>query len=112
MHSVFVHSDDLSNQALGTSGVISGRGAISVVYTMPMEDTNSMYEKISALLIPKEIRESGGFYNVAKELSNKENSKMTFSFPENQELHQDQYLDSFSGIYTSDLRAYIPPNQR
>ena len=79
LHSVFVHSDDQSNQALGTSGIISGRGAISVVYTMPMEDTNSMYEKISALLLPKEIRDSGGFYNVAKELSNKENAKMTFS---------------------------------
>lgn len=79
LHSVFVHSDDQSNQALGTSGVISGRGAISVVYIMPMEDTNSMYEKISAVLLPKEIRESGGFYNVAKELSNKENAKMTFS---------------------------------
>lgn len=79
LHSVFVHSDDQSNQALETSGIISGRGAISVVYTMPMEDTNSMYEKISALLLPKEIRESGGFYNVAKELSNKENSKITFS---------------------------------
>ena len=79
LHSVFVHSDDQSNKALETSGVISGRGMISVVYIMPMEDTNSMYEKISALLLPKEIRESGGFYNVAKELSNKENAKMTFS---------------------------------
>ena len=78
-HSVFIHSDDKPNQALGTSGIISGRGAISVVYTMPMEDTDSMYEKISSLLLPKEIRESGGFYNVAKELSNKENAKMTFS---------------------------------
>ena len=78
-HSVFVHSDDQSNSALGTSGVISGRGAISVVYTMPMEDTDSMYEKVSALLLPREIRESGGFYSVARELSGKENAKMTFS---------------------------------
>ena len=79
LHSVFVHSDDQSNQALETSGVISGRGAISVVYTMPMEDTSSMYEKVSALLLPREIRDSGGFYGVAKELSSEENSKITFS---------------------------------
>lgn len=79
LHSVFLHSDDQPNQALGTSGVISGRGTISVVYTMPMEDTSSMYEKISALLLPKVIRESGGFYNVARDLSSKENAKMTFS---------------------------------
>jgi len=46
---------------------------------MPMEDTDSMYEKISAILIPKIIRDGGGFYDVAKELSFEENSKMTFS---------------------------------
>jgi len=44
-----------------------------------MEDTGSMYEKISALLLPKTIRESGGFYDVAKNLSKEEKSKMTFS---------------------------------
>ena len=78
-HSVFLHSNDDINEALETSGVISGTGTISAVYTMPMEDTNSMYEKISAILLPKIIRERGGFYDVAKDLSFEENSKMTFS---------------------------------
>ncbi len=78
-HSVYVHTNDESNVALETSGVVSGRGMVSAVYTMPMEDTNSMYEKISAILIPKIIRDGGGFYNVAKDLSNDENSKITFS---------------------------------
>jgi len=78
-HSVFVHSDDETNRALGTSGVVSGRGMVSAVYTMSMEDTNSMYEKISAILVPKIIRDGGGFYDVAKDLSFDENSKMTFS---------------------------------
>ena len=78
-HSVFLHSNDDINEALETSGVISGTGTISAVYTMPMEDTNSMYEKISAILLPKIIRERGGFYDVAKDLSFEENSEMTFS---------------------------------
>ena len=78
-HSVFIHSNDDINEALETSGVISGTGTISAVYTMPMEDTYSMYEKISAILLPKIIREGGGFYDVAKNLSFEENSKMTFS---------------------------------
>ena len=78
-HSVFVHTDDKSNQALETSGTISGKGVISAVYTLPMEDTNSMYEKVSATLIPKIIREGGGFYDIAKKLSFDENAKMTFS---------------------------------
>lgn len=78
-HSVFVHTDDKSNQALETSGTISGKGTISAVYTLPMEDTNSMYEKVSAILIPKIIRDAGGFYDVAKKMSFDENAKMTFS---------------------------------
>ena len=78
-HSVFIHSNDDINKALETSGVISGAGTISAVYTMPMKDTYSMYEKISAILLPKIIREGGGFYDVAKDLSFEENSKMTFS---------------------------------
>ena len=78
-HSVFIHTQDESNRALETSGVVSGRGTVSAVYTMPMEDTDSMYEKISGLLIPKVIRDEGGFYDVAKDLSTEENAKMTFS---------------------------------
>ena len=78
-HSVFLHTDDETNIALETSGVVSGSGIVSVVYTMPMEDTNSMYEKISVMLVPKIIRDGGGFYDVAKGLSFEENAKMTFS---------------------------------
>ncbi len=78
-NSVFIQTNDELGKALETSGVISGSGTISAVYTMPMEDTGSMYEKISALLLPKIIRDSGGFYDIAKNLSKEENSKVTFS---------------------------------
>ena len=78
-HSVYVHHRDESNIALDTSGVISGKGIVSAVYTMPKEDTYSMYEKFSAILIPKIIRDAGGFYNVAKNLSIDEDSQMTVS---------------------------------
>jgi hypothetical protein len=78
-HSTFIQTNDEMNSAFETSGIISGRGTVSAVYTMPMEDTASMYEKISVLLISKAIRESGGFYDVAKSLSKEEKSKVTFS---------------------------------
>lgn len=78
-HSVFIHHRDGTNVALDTSGVVSGRGTVSVVYTMPQEATDSMYEKISAILVPKVIRESGGFYDSAISLSKDERSRMTFS---------------------------------
>ena len=76
---VFIHTAAETNQVLDTSGIISGTGTISVVYTMPMEDTYSMYEKMSSMLISKQIRESGGFYNIARNLSTEENAKMSFS---------------------------------
>ena len=78
-HSIFIQSGDEMSKALETSGSISGKGTVSAVYTMPMEDTGSMYEKISALLLPREIRNNGGFYDIAKNLSKEENAKMTFS---------------------------------
>ncbi|GKS67882.1 hypothetical protein YTPLAS73_14290 [Nitrosarchaeum sp.] len=78
-HSIFIQSGDEMSKALETSGSISGKGTVSAVYTMPMEDTSSMYEKISALLLPREIRDKGGFYDVAKNLSREDNAKMTFS---------------------------------
>ena len=76
---VFIHTSDKSNEVFETSGIISGTGTISAVYTMPMESTDSMYGKISAMLLSKQIRESGGFYNISKKLANEENSKMSFT---------------------------------
>jgi hypothetical protein len=76
---IFIHTSAETNQVLDTSGTISGTGAISAVYTMTMEDTHSMYEKISSILVSKQIRESGGFYNIARNLSTEENAKMSIS---------------------------------
>ena len=76
---VYIHTNDDTNQALDTSGIISGTGTISAVYTMPMEDTGSMYGKLSSMLLSKSIRDGGGFYDTAKILSMKQNAKMSFS---------------------------------
>jgi len=78
-HSVFIHSDDKINRELETSGIISGRGIVSAVYTMPKSDTSFLYEKLSAILLPKQIRESGGFLEVAKKISDDSISSVTFS---------------------------------
>lgn len=78
-NSAFVNVDDTTNKSLETSGAVSGRGTISVSYTMDNQDTSSMYEKMSAILLAKPIRDSGGFYSTAQELSKIDNSKMTVS---------------------------------
>ena len=76
---IYIHSDAETNELLDTSGIISGRGTISAVFTMPMEETESMYGKLSSMLISSSIRENGGFYEVAKTLARDPNAKMSFS---------------------------------
>jgi chorismate mutase len=76
---VYIHTNDDVNQILDTSGIISGGGTISAVYTMPMEDTGLMYGKLSSMLLSKSIKDGGGFYDTAKILSMKQNAKMSFS---------------------------------
>jgi hypothetical protein len=103
LHSTFIQPSDETNTALETSGVISGKGTISAVYTMPMEDTYSMYEKISGILIPKAIRDSGGFYDAARNLSTEENAKMTLSIIplDSKSLLQLRISTSYSGLAPS-----------
>ena len=104
-HSVYIHTEGETNLELETSGVVSGKGTVSVTYTMPKEDTNSMYEKISAILIPSAIRESGGFYDIAKKLSSEDNAAMTFSIlpKENSSLYQIKLSVDYPGLSNYDL---------
>jgi hypothetical protein len=76
---VYIHTSDQANQDLDTSGVISGAGVISAVYTMPMQDTHYLYQKISTMLISKEIRDGKGFYNIGRNMSTEDNSKTAYS---------------------------------
>lgn len=78
-HSVFIHYDDKTNQALETQGQVSGRGTVSAVYTAPYQSTDFMFNRISAPLIPSQIRNLGGFYDIAQTLSKDDSSTVTFT---------------------------------
>ncbi|MGI0089084.1 MAG: hypothetical protein ACREAF_01900 [Nitrosopumilaceae archaeon] len=78
-HSVFIHVEDTINRELETSGTISGRGTISAVYVVPKYDTSYLFDGLSTILIPDQIRNSGGFLDVAKKISEDPNSSVTFS---------------------------------
>ena len=78
-NSVFIHADDKVNKALDTSGIISGRGTVSAVYTFSRYDASFLFEGFSTLLIPNEIRDSGGFLDVAKKIADDPISSVTFS---------------------------------
>jgi len=103
-HSVFVQTSDEISKAIETSGGSPSKGTVSAVYVMPMEDTESMYEKISAMLLPKIIRDSGGFYDIAKNLSKEEKSSMTFSIIplENKSLLQLKLSVDYKNVKLSD----------
>ena len=78
-HSVFIHVNDKLNKELNTTGIISGRGTVSAVYTFSKYDSSFLYEGLSAVLIPREIRDSGGFLDVAKKIAGEPMSSVTFS---------------------------------
>jgi len=77
--SVYVHSENVINKELQTSGVVSGKGTISAVYIMPKSDTSYLYQTFTTTLLAKQIRDSGGFLEVAKKIADDPNSSVTFS---------------------------------
>ncbi len=105
---VYIHTNDDTNQALDTSGIISGSGTISAVYTMPMEDTGSMYGKLSSMLLSKSIRYGGGFYDNAKILSMKQNAKMSFSITPLESKSLLQLRVSVNSPITSQMEKVTP----
>ena len=105
---VYVHTNDETNEALDTSGIISGTGTISAVYTMPMEDTESMYNKLSSMLLSKSIRDGGGFYDTAKILSMKQNAKMSFSITPLESKSLLQLRISTNAPITSQMEGLTP----
>jgi len=105
---VYIHTNDETNQALDTSGIISGTGTISAVYTMPMEDTGSMYGKLSSMLLSKLIMDGGGFYDTAKLLSMEQNSKMSFSITPLESKSLLQLRISANNPITTEIEGVTP----
>jgi hypothetical protein len=78
-HSTFIHTVDDANLLLETSGVISGRGAVSATFTMPKQSTDFLFTGFSGTMLSKEIREGEGFYNLSKKLAEDEESIISIS---------------------------------
>ncbi|TRZ81068.1 MAG: hypothetical protein D4R90_00520 [Nitrosopumilales archaeon] len=78
-NNVFVNPKGELNSALGTSGIVSGNRTISVVYTMSRPDSAYLFEGLTSILIPKQIRDDGGFFNAANKMAQDSNSTVTFA---------------------------------
>ncbi|TLX90255.1 MAG: hypothetical protein E6K93_05910 [Thaumarchaeota archaeon] len=49
------------------------------MYTMPKPDSFYLYDGLTSILIPKQIRDDGGFYDVARTMAQNANSTVTFA---------------------------------
>ena len=67
------------SNALGTSGVLVGNRTINVVYTTSQQKSSYLLDSLSTVLLPKQIRDSGGFYDVATKMAQRPNSTVTFA---------------------------------
>ena len=82
-HSTFIHTVDDTNALLETSGVVSGRGAVSATYVMPKQSTDFLFVDLAGKLIPKNIRDGGGFFDISKELAKEDNSIISLTMIRN-----------------------------
>ena len=78
-HSTFIHTVDDANLLLETSGVISGRGAVSATFTMPKQSTDFLFTDLAGKLVSKDIRDGQGFYDISKKLSKNDEAIISVS---------------------------------
>ena len=73
-HSIYLHMDDESSQA---GSDISTSRIASATFTLPREESNIVFTNLSEQLINPQLRESGGFYDIAKEMAKNPNTIIT-----------------------------------
>lgn len=73
-HSVYIHHSDEARLAQA-----SDRRIVSAVYTMPQEHTASMHAKVGGIILSREIREGGGFYEASRRIVPLDGSQMLVS---------------------------------
>jgi hypothetical protein len=77
--STYVQPKGEFSTALGTSGALVGNRTINVVYTTTQQKSSYLLDALSTVLLPKEIRDAGGFYDVATKMAQQPNSTVTFA---------------------------------
>ncbi len=89
--SAYVQPKGVFSNVLGTSGALVGNRTISVVYTAPQLKSSYLFDQLTSILLPSQIRDAGGFYDVAKKMADSANSTVSFAITptaNNQTLYQ------------------------
>src|SRR5574340_431277 len=107
-NSVYVNPKGDLSSALGTSGVVSGNRTISVIYTMSRPDSSYLFDGLTAILIPKQIRDDGGFFTAAQKMAQDSNSTVTFAITPGQQAQVYQIQVSKQILITSQVTQVKP----
>jgi hypothetical protein len=78
-NNVYINPKGEFSNALGTSGAVSGNRTISIVYTMSSSKSDYLFDGFTSILLPPQIKDAGGFLDVAKKMSSNSNSSVTFA---------------------------------
>ena len=78
-HSTFIHTSDDANTLMKTSGAVSGRGSVSATYVTDKSATDFLFSDLSGVLIPGDIREDGGFYDIMSSIAKDDNAIISIS---------------------------------
>jgi hypothetical protein len=76
---VYVQPKGELSTSLGTSGSVVGNRTINVVYTTSQQKSSYLLDTLSSVLLPSQIRNGGGFYDVATQMAQLTNSTVTFA---------------------------------
>ena len=86
-HSTFIHTSDDANTLMKTSGVVSGRGSVSATYVTDKSATDFLFSDLSGVLIPGDIREDGGFYDIMSSIAKDDNAIISISIIPNDDAN-------------------------
>jgi hypothetical protein len=78
-NNVYINPKGEYSNALGTSGAVSGNRTISIAYTMSSSKSDYLFDGFSSMLLPPQIKNSGGFLDAAKKMASNSNSSVTFA---------------------------------
>ena len=73
-HSIWVEGGGSTDIASMSEFNTVGAGTASATYTMPKQETDILFSNLTELILAQEIRNSGGFYEVARQLASQPGS--------------------------------------
>ena len=76
-HSIWVETGDATDMTSPTSGFNAGAGIATVAYTMPKQQSSTVFANLVDRLILEDIKNGGGYFGVAKQMADNPDSTVS-----------------------------------